>query len=110
MGMLFYLSGLVVASLFSKVNAGAWSPVYCMARRRNLRITFVAVVMATRPCRQRILFFGAVTDHLLRTKTTRSSGRTTVSRSVRQEERVLRSCEIFVLRRFCADLVRNHLP
>ncbi|GFO34459.1 hypothetical protein PoB_006096400 [Plakobranchus ocellatus] len=54
MGMLLYFSRLIVAALFSEVNAGAWSLVCCMARWRNFRIIFNTVVIATRFCRQRI--------------------------------------------------------
>ncbi|GFO41516.1 hypothetical protein PoB_006802100 [Plakobranchus ocellatus] len=50
-----FLSGLVVAAPFSGVNARAWSPVYCMARRGNFHI-IAAVDMATRSCLHKITF------------------------------------------------------
>ncbi|GFO33622.1 hypothetical protein PoB_006012700 [Plakobranchus ocellatus] len=81
----------------SEVNAGAWSPVYCMARRRNFRMILAAVLMATRSPHQRISFSGVSghpLDHLafaqkmqnyllpFPTKSTGSSCGPTVSRSV----------------------------
>ncbi|GFO29109.1 hypothetical protein PoB_005561400 [Plakobranchus ocellatus] len=38
------------------VKARAWSPVFCMAGRRNPRIKFAAVLMANLSWRQRISF------------------------------------------------------
>ncbi|GFO07488.1 hypothetical protein PoB_003399300 [Plakobranchus ocellatus] len=46
----------IMRASVSRVNAEAWSPVYCMARRRNFRFVFGAVFMATLTCRQRISF------------------------------------------------------
>ncbi|GFN89881.1 hypothetical protein PoB_001638700 [Plakobranchus ocellatus] len=83
-----------------------------MARRRNFRIIFAAVVMATRCCLHRISFRDLIAHPLGRslassqhsdqnmqnrfflfpTQTTHSSGKPTVSRLVRQEECVPRSC------------------
>ncbi|GFO33034.1 hypothetical protein PoB_005953900, partial [Plakobranchus ocellatus] len=58
------LFGLLVAALGPEVNAGAWSPVDCVARRRNFRIILAALVMATRSPRHRISFAG-VSDYTL---------------------------------------------
>ncbi|GFO05352.1 hypothetical protein PoB_003185700 [Plakobranchus ocellatus] len=50
MGTLLYFSGLMDAALLST----AWSPVYCMSRRRNSRIIFATMIMTSLSCRQRI--------------------------------------------------------
>ncbi|GFO24414.1 hypothetical protein PoB_005091900 [Plakobranchus ocellatus] len=79
---------------------------YCMARLRNFRIIFAAVVMpkyCSRACYKATS--KAVTGHLpaleqktqnrsfpFPAKTTRSRGRPTVSRLVRLEKRLFRSC------------------
>ncbi|GFN94010.1 hypothetical protein PoB_002051600 [Plakobranchus ocellatus] len=54
MATLLTFSGWWLPPFFSEINAAAWSPVYCMTRRGNFRITLAAVVMATQFCRQRI--------------------------------------------------------
>ncbi|GFN97872.1 hypothetical protein PoB_002437800 [Plakobranchus ocellatus] len=106
------LFGLVVAAFVSEVNADAWSPVYCKACRRNFRITFCcrdhvnsflppgnfAHGLFRPPLREVIGHLPALGQNmqnhffLFPAKTTGNHGRPTVSRSVRQEECVFRSC------------------
>ncbi|GFO01132.1 hypothetical protein PoB_002763700 [Plakobranchus ocellatus] len=108
------LFGLVVAALGSEVNAGAWSPVYCMARRRNFRIILAAGVLVTRSQRQRISFAGVSGHPLGRTSViSRHSDKTCRTVSSRSPQRRLavvadQPCRTRSSRRsLCFALARN---
>ncbi|GFO10172.1 hypothetical protein PoB_003667700 [Plakobranchus ocellatus] len=103
---LLYFFGLADAALSSEINAGAWSPVYCMTRRSNIHKIFSAALIANLSCGQRISFrelpiprerigqfsFFGQTLRTVSAKTTHGSGRPTMLRSVQREKRVHRPC------------------
>ncbi|GFN96514.1 hypothetical protein PoB_002302000 [Plakobranchus ocellatus] len=51
-------SGTWDPSFYLKLSTGAWSRVYCMARRRNTRNMFAAAPIAILSCHQSISFTG----------------------------------------------------
>ncbi|GFN77493.1 hypothetical protein PoB_000399900 [Plakobranchus ocellatus] len=121
MWMLFHFSGLVEAALFSEVNAGAWSPLYCRARRRNFRIIFCRCGQGNLHLPPKDIVQGPIgpspgadidhfptlgqniQDYFFLT----SHERHTV---VADQPCSTLSDKRFALRRFCVDRVNNHSP